>query len=320
MTSCPTINSSETLPIALELQEQGFCRMHPSEELKSLIKGFFYDICKYALIVYDDASEQLTNSPLRQGLAKAIDEDDSLLASHCLNLILMDIAKIDRSLLAYIYDMGTRPSKFDSARLLAGSNDIRSINNAFFEAKKVKDNSPILSRTSDPLVVMPYNGETLHLFPPGDQEYRNNLPIHQDFPYLLQSQSQITYWLNLSNSAAHYNGGIRLYRGTHLYQLPMTTTDDLGRFEVYGIPGQDAKSVMEAHEFVDSESTLFELYAVDSLLWHQSLRSEAQDSVRMTYIFRFSDLNTPSRLPFGVDTSKGDSFKDHFSDLYLESQ
>jgi len=318
MNSCPIIASDEALSIASQLKEHGFCRLQPSKGLNALIKRFFHDICKYALIVYDDASHNSAKKILRRELTKAIEEDEPLLSSHYLNLIFMDIANTDRSLLGYIYEMGTCPSKFDSARLLASSDDIRNINNAFFGAKNLKGETTASRRTSHPLIVMPHNGETLHLFPPGDQEFKHNLPIHQDFPYLLQSQSQITYWLNLSNSITCYNGGIRLYRRTHTYQLPITTTNHLGHYEVHGLPEQDAKTVLHAHEFVDSESTLFELYAVDSLLWHQSLRSKAKDSVRMTYIFRFSDINTPDRLPFGVDTSKGNSFKDHFSNLYLE--
>jgi hypothetical protein len=40
----------------------------------------------------------------------------------------------------------------------------------------------------------PALSDTLHVFPPGTENLRSNLPIHQDYPYLMQSPAQITVW------------------------------------------------------------------------------------------------------------------------------
>lgn len=121
----------------------------------------------------------------------------------------------------------------------------------------------------------------------------------------------------MSNCLAAYNGGVRLFSGTHKYGIPITSVDVNGHYEVAGVGKSDLGAVLARHEYVDSESSLFEFYAVDSLLWHQSLRSQAFDSVRVTYIFRFSDIGNSCRLPYGLDTSKGASFRTLYSSLFI---
>ena len=159
------INSKDYKSITLTLKENGFCKLRPSPELKKLIKQFFYDICRYTLLVCNDSEAININASLGQNLVKAIENDDAQSASYNLNLILMDITRIDRSLIGHIYDMGTRPTKFCSARCLACSKELNDINLSFFRLNKE-------GSSSQPLTILPPNGETLHLFPPGENEYK----------------------------------------------------------------------------------------------------------------------------------------------------
>lgn len=47
-------------------------------------------------------------------------------------------------------------------------------------------------RKEKALIVSPPAGDTLHLFPPGRQFRKYNLPPHQDYQYLMQLPAQIT--------------------------------------------------------------------------------------------------------------------------------
>lgn len=311
------ISSLNHKSIAAKLKDDGFCKIDPSDKLKRLIADFFNDICRYILIICEDSEKIYIDDSLKQNLLLSIANDDNLSTYYHINSILLHLAKIDRSLISHIYDMGTRPAKFNSARLLAASCEISEINRSFFNSNK--DHETCSGVSDQPLIVNPSNGETLHIFPPGKKEYKYNLPIHQDFPYLLQSSSQLTYWLSLSDKLKEYNGGARLFTGTHKYKIPITTSSKLGHYEVAGLPNQEISAVLKKHDYIDTDSTLFEIYAIDSLLWHQSLKSKAEDSVRMTYIFRYSDISSNCRVKFGVDTSKGDKFENHFSNLYKNS-
>lgn len=180
--------------ISSTLSARGFCRVNLTGQLLADVKNFFFDICKYTLLVCEDASFNLDKILVRQ-LIEAIQDDCPTTAWSYLNKIMLEMAAYDRALLGYIYDMGTRPCKFNSARTLAANDDIDWINKSFFRSKDLKASSESsyanFKRRS--LFLCPPNGETLHIFPPGEREFKYNLPVHQDFPYLLQSQSQITY-------------------------------------------------------------------------------------------------------------------------------
>ena len=84
-----------------------------------------------------------------------------------------------------IYDIGTGPAKLLSAMRLKLHPTFVGLARAVFGTSAVLA-SPTLS-------------DTLHVFPPGAENFRFNLPIHQDYPYLMQSPAQLTLWVIVSN-------------------------------------------------------------------------------------------------------------------------
>src|SRR5690606_17019846 len=183
------------------------------------------------------------------------------------------------------------------------------------EIEKIVDDF-FANDTHKPLLVAPYNGETLHVFPPGDENFRYNLPIHQDYPYLLQSSRQLTFWLNLTDNSGGKAGGIRVFPRTHRHGVATTFAGEHGHYEV----ATDRYPDFDPSICNDSMGDLFEMYAIDSLTWHTSLRNETKDEVRITYIFRISDIGGADRIPFGMDRATGQArFEDMHTSLYVGS-
>ena len=131
----------------------------------------------------------------------------------------------------------------------------------------------------------------------GEENFKYNLPIHQDFQYLMQSSSQLTFWLNITDNTNKNAGGIRLYPKTNKLGIAETKKDINGHYEVI----DEKYPQVNLNNFTSSKNTAFELYAVDSLTWHKSLHNISKDSVRITYIFRFSDIGSKQRIKYGLD-------------------
>jgi hypothetical protein len=81
------------------------------------------------------------------------------------------------------------------------------------------------------ILVTPQSGDTLHFFPPGSEFYKYNLPPHQDYQYLMQSPSQITFYMGLSKYKDDV-GGLRIWEKSHKLGILPTTTNEFGSFEV----------------------------------------------------------------------------------------
>ena len=94
-----------------------------------------------------------------------------------------ELARTHRPLVGRIYDIGTGPAKLLSALRLKLHPTFMALAQAVFGPGAV--------------VASPALSDTLHVFPPGAENFRFNLPIHQDYPYLMQSPAQITLWLSL---------------------------------------------------------------------------------------------------------------------------
>ena len=105
------------------------------------------------------------------------DERQSLAA------LITDLARTHRPLVGRIYDIGTHPAKLMSAIRLK----LHPAFDAF--ARAVLGPAAVLAT--------PGLSDTLHVFPPGSENFRFNLPVHQDYPYLMPSAAQITFWLSL---------------------------------------------------------------------------------------------------------------------------
>lgn len=284
------------------LASDGWEPLSVQGDLQHCIEALFRDLCAYTLVIADDGRiiAPLELKKFREALAEGAAVEVEPLFQEAL----IAIARKNRKLLGKLYDIGTRPMKLLSGRALFFSPEIGKVISGFFS-----------HGTHNPLLVSPYNGETLHVFPPGEENYRFNLPVHQDYPYLLQSSRQLTFWLNLTNNSGAKVGGIRIFPGTHRHGVARTFAGEHGHYEV----ATNTYSDFNPSLFHDSEGGLFDMYAVDSLTWHTSLRNETEDQVRITYIFRVSDI-ADSRVPFGMDRSTGEArFEDLHAALYVGS-
>jgi len=285
-----------------DIVSQGWERISIDSDLKQKLETFFLDLCSYALIIVDDSS--LSNEIDIEALRDAVAKGDVYAAEPLLRRTLLAIAQKDRALLGKLYDLGTRPMKLMSGRELFFADPVAEVSKRFFETSGKR-----------PLPVAPFNGETLHVFPPGQENYRYNLPVHQDYPYLLQSPKQLTFWLNLTDNSAGNAGGVRVYPGTHKLRVARTRSSEHGHYEVATEHYPD----FAPDNFVDSRGEFFEMYAIDSLTWHSSLRNVSDDQVRLTLIFRISDIAV-DRIPFGVDKTKPSdgTFSRYHPDLYIQ--
>lgn len=260
-------------------KESGFAEIN-NELVLDDIKNFYFDIANYlAIVLYDDGrfkdeSLQIFNS-LEDVDIEAIDTN--------IQNAMFTVQKTDRALLGKLYEMGTRPNKFLAGNRLFFNDEIKRVTEAFFRSKSEGKH----------LLVKPEKGETLHLFTPGESQFKYNLPIHQDYQYLGQSADQLTFWLFLSGSRK--SGGVRVFPGTHIDGPLECIKDEHGHHEV---------SIKSASKFdfgngIDFGGEQFQLLAIDSLTCHQSIRSSCEISSRLTYIWRVSNLNSKNRELFG---------------------
>ncbi len=288
--------------IAEQIRERGWSRIAVEGQLEQDIRALFFDICEYLIIVVNDSSTNLRESSLA-AFVDAVRSRDVGASESRLQSICLELNDRNRELLGKIYDIGTRPMKLMSGNKLFHNPALWELANQYFTNHEYPT-----------VLTKPHNGETLHVFPPGDEKRKYNLPIHQDFPYLLQSPRQLSFWLNLTNNLNRSSGGIRIYPFTHKLGVVKTTKNGHGHYEVRS----DLYPEITYQETVESKSSLFELYATDSLVWHLSIPNTSNDSVRLTYIFRISDIGAPGRLPYGLDTSgsQGSVFEKYYGEQF----
>jgi hypothetical protein len=266
--------------------EHGFEEVKLSRELSNDIQKFYFDIIRYWALVLRDSDKKFF---------KYADKLENILETKSINKIdpifqnsLLEVSEIDRGILGSLYEMGTCPNKFLSGEKLFFNPAIIEKTNEFFTNNRNKANQ------EEPLLVKPYKGETLHVFTPGKSQFKYNLPIHQDYQYLGQSSDQLTYWLFLTGRKE--TGGVRVFPGTHKFGIAKCTQNDHGHHKVTASQYPD----FDANYFEDFGGKQFQLLALNSLTWHQSLRSVSEDSVRLTYIWRISNLNSCNRVLKGA--------------------
>jgi len=278
--------SSVVAPNHHDLAEHGYCRIPVDGDLRRLFFALLDDLWRYAALICRDAPVPGVGALVARGREARAAQDPVALA-RALEALLLGIGQHDRALLGLVYDVGTRPMRLVSGRLVMDAPQVRALNARFFTVEDPEE---------QPIVVVPYLGETLHVFPPGEENYRYNLPIHQDFPYLLQSARQLTYWLNLTDGTGASSGGVRVYPGSHRRGLVHTRRSEHGHYEVCSERYPD----FDERAHVDLEGEPLAFYAIDSLLWHKSLRNTSRDRLRLTYIFRFSDIGSARRVALGA--------------------
>lgn len=138
----------------------------------------------------------------------------------------------------------------------------------------------------DAVLATPQAGDTLHLFMPGEEFHRYNLPVHQDYPYLMQSPAQATLYLGLSKPHPGA-GGLEFWPSSQrLGVLPCAFSAN-GAFEVVDSERVLAGFPREQYYWEVGDVGLF-----DSLMCHRSIPSTAPDRGRVVQIFRYSDLRS----------------------------
>lgn len=175
-----------------------------------------------------------------------------------------------------IANLGTQPNSLTSFNRLKHSAVVMDLVSLVFN--------------NDAILGSPDAGDTLHFFPPGSQFHRYNLPPHQDFPFLMQSESQVTCYLGMS---PYHDGvgGLGVWLGSHKDGLRNTDKDKNGAWK---ISAPDA--ILESYDYVEIAWNPGDFAIFDSLLLHRSVPNTTEDHARIVQIFRFSDLTDPSAI------------------------
>lgn len=216
-----------------------------------------------------------------------------------LDEIVTSLAARDRAALGTIYDLGTQPNKLLSGNLLK-------THPAFVDFAKACFGDAALLAT-------PALSDTLHVFPPGEENFRYNLPIHQDYPYLLQSPRQFTIWINLG-SLHEGVGGITVWPGSHEREVRMTAVSQHGHLETVV-----ARNELTKYASCDITSDIGDVVIMDTHLLHSSNRNRTSDASRIVQLFRYSDLSDQRAISFGwASAERRVEPKVAFADLYPE--
>jgi 1-deoxypentalenic acid 11beta-hydroxylase len=171
----------------------------------------------------------------------------------------------------YVHDLGTHPMKLVSGNLLKFSDAILAPVRAIFG--------------DDAILASPTGSDNLLFFFPGDKFKKYSLPLHQDFPYIMQSARQLTVWIPLTEPAPGV-GGFVAWPGSHQAgvrpQKPGPT----------GLEVQVSPAELASIEPVIIEGRPGDVVISHSLLVHKSAPNTSVDELRAVQLFRFSDLRT----------------------------
>ena len=202
-----------------------------------------------------------------------------------LNKLITEVSKTNRKDVGYLYDLGTRPLKLISGINLKTHLTIVRI------IKSLMKNKSILAS--------PYLGETLHIFPPGKENFKHNLPMHQDYPYLMQSPEQITTYINLGKLQPQRNGGIQVWLGSHKAGVVNIKKAKNGL-----ISTKDTKHFIKKYH---SENFYFDKgdFAVfNGLLHHRGIQNYSV-CTRIVQLIRYSNLLDKKSISFGWRSNEG---------------
>lgn len=192
-------------------------------------------------------------------------------------------------------DLGELLVLLDKVRAMDGKiiTDLGTQNNKFFSFNQLKYSDFVAGVLAaifpdDAVPATPQSGDTLHFFAPGEKYRPYNLPIHQDYQYLMQSPEQVTFYLGLS--AYHEGvGGLNFWEGSHKLGVLACGKNKHGAFEV-----TDGLKLMEGFTEVSHHWNPGDFAFFDSLLCHRSIPNQTTQHGRVVEIFRFSNLNNPT--------------------------
>jgi hypothetical protein len=192
--------------------------------------------------------------------------------------LITELARTHRPLVGRIYDIGTGPAKLLSAMRLKLHPDFESLARAVLGA--------------DVLLASPTLSDTLHVFPPGAENFRYNLPVHQDYPYLMQSPAQVTLWLSLG--ADTECGGVTVWRRSHTLGLLPCRPNALGHLEVV-----EAERHTTGHDAVFIGAGFGDVAVIDTFSLHRSEHNLSSDRTRLVQLFRYANLRHPAAASRG---------------------
>ena len=214
-----------------------------------------------------------------------------------LDEIITRTASVDRTLIGNIYDIGTRPIKLVSGTRLKTHPFVISLLDELF------DGGP---------VAFPYLGETLHVFPPGKENERYNLPIHQDYPYLMQSSEQVTAYFNFGHRRSPDIGGVRFWLGSHVDGITPARRTELGHWE--SVVSQDFKTRFEQVDYVFDYGD-FAIF--DSLLQHSGIKNRSNQT-RLVQLVRYSNLGNAQSIDHSWQSAQRDGRGVSFDEVHPE--
>ncbi len=258
---------------------------------------------KYGVIVFrdflngDKVFEEFYNDIKK--LAKIIINQNKLkiYKGNNLNKLITAISKTNRSEIGHLYDLGTRPLKLLSGINLKTHPKIINIINTFMKKN---------------ILANPYLGETLHIFPPGKENYKYNLPMHQDYPYIMQSPEQITSYINLGKIQSFGNGGIKVWLGSHKEGVTASNKTRNGLRVTKNIKYIKEKYLSENFYFDRGDFAIF-----NSLLQHEGIQNHS-NCTRVVQLVRYSNLlNKNSSSYYWQSTQEAKKRKGiKFEDVY----
>lgn len=199
----------------------------------------------------------------------------------------------------YVHDIGTHPMKLVSGNLMKYSEPVL---------------APIRAILGDKaLIASPMGSDNLLFFFPGKKFERYALPLHQDFPDIMQSAKQLTVWIPLTEQAPGV-GGFQAWPGTHRAGLRANKDGPTG-MEVQVSPAE-----LASVDPIIVESRPGDVVYSHSLLVHKSVPNTSPDQLRAVQLFRFSDISTDESARYFWQSTNYTSQKGSttFSEAYPE--
>jgi hypothetical protein len=198
----------------------------------------------------------------RHGQTLAPDED--------LGDVIVRLKAIDPLAGRAVADLGTQPNKFVSANQLKFSDHV---------VRLVR-----LALGEDAVLATPQAGDSLYFFMPGEFFHRYNLPVHQDYQYLMQSPRQTTLYLGLSYPHDDA-GGLEVWPGSQKLGVLACDKNANDHYRVVDAERLLAGLPCERYRWQVGDLGLF-----DSLMCHRSIPNTSADHGRVVQIMRYSDL------------------------------
>lgn len=186
------------------------------------------------------------------------------------------LAARNRPLVGKLFDLGTRPAKLLSAMQLKVHPVLLSLTAAAFGDKA--------------MIASPSQSDTLHIFPPGEENWRFNAPLHQDYPYLLQSPTQVTFWVNFGRFIPNV-GGVSFWPGSHKMGIRKQKKADRNN-----MIAQIDETELRGYQRYDFSADVGDLLVMNSLVLHESILNRSEHGSRVVQLFRYSDLRHPKAV------------------------